>query len=159
MSVTSLTLETLEGGESGDNWKPRGQKRAPDQTRKVSLGKKQPLLRVSSAPVPNTLWHKGKEAWMSIRELSIIHTETHIPTASLQSIHITNTGMMCHQLTVAPYKEIRMVRVGGEMKQSDPVTLIRDDALITLPSSSSHEWMALIFNTERLLTQFPAKPL
>ncbi len=125
-SVTSLTLVTLEGG---DNWKPRGQKRAPDQTRKGTLGKKRPLLRVSPAPVPNTLWQKGKEAWMSIRELSIIHTHTHtqqkstgthIPTASLQSIHITNTGMMCHQLTVAPYKEIRMVRVGGAMKQSDP---------------------------------------
>ncbi len=52
-----------------------------------------------------------------------------------------------------------MVRVGGAMKQSDPVTLIRDEALITLPSSSSHEWTALIFNTEILLTQFPAKPL
>lgn len=61
-------------------------------------------------------------------------TGTHILTASLQSIHITNTGMMCHQPTVAPYMEIRMVRVGGEMKQSDPVTLIRDEALVTLPS-------------------------
>lgn len=40
-------------------------------------------------------------------------TGTHILTASLQSIHITNTGMMCHQPTVAPCRDIRM-RVGGE---------------------------------------------
>ncbi len=156
-NVTPLTLVTLEGG---DNWKPRGQKRAPDQTREettVTEGE-------SCTCAKHTLTKRQRSMNEHQRTFYYTHTQqkstgTHIPTASLQSIHITNTGMMCHQLTVAPYKEIRMVRVGGAMKQSDPVTLIRDEALITLPSSTSHEWTALIFNTEILLTQFPAKPL